>query len=232
MRSRTEKGLDVLLTIAAMVLAGLAIRQAFVPQVRTRGNAYVGDTTPTYYKQWRGLLGRGIGLGQPQAAIQIIEFVDFECPVCRSFHQGALKTVQRRFGSQIRVTLLHLPLSIHRFAPIAARAVECADEQGAAAGFIDRVFERQDSLGLMSWTSFGARASLPDTAGFAKCVQDQGPVARIDSGTAIAERLEIRATPTVFLNGWRFALPPSSDRLSEAITSILAGKDPFGSKNR
>lgn len=42
-----------------------------------------------------------------------------------------------------------------------------------------------------------------------------------------AYQLGITATPTVFLNGWRYPVPPTDVELSRAISAIVNGAPPF-----
>jgi protein-disulfide isomerase len=106
------------------------------------------------------------------------------------------------------------------------RAAECAEQQGHFVEFVDAVFDKQDSLGLKSWASYAQDAKVPNLTRYVRCVEAPGAFARIDSGLIMAERAGVRATPTVFVNGWRFPIPPTSSRLSRAVSDLLGGLDP------
>ncbi len=105
------------------------------------------------------------------------------------------------------------------------RAAECAGQQGRFSEFVDVVFEKQDSLGLKSWASYGQDAEVPNLSLYLRCVGSGSVFARIDSGIAVAERAGVRGTPTVFVNGWRIPVPTERS-LSSAIDSLLAGREP------
>lgn len=83
--------------------------------------------------------------GNPDAPVTLIEYSDFECPFCKSFHPTAKRAVDESNG-QVRWVYRHFPLDqIH---PVKARkeaaASECAAELGgndAFWKFADRFFE-------------------------------------------------------------------------------------------
>lgn len=83
--------------------------------------------------------------GNPDAPVTLIEYSDFECPFCKSFHPTVKKVVEESNG-QVRWVYRHFPLDqIH---PVKARkeaaASECAAELGgndAFWKFADRFFE-------------------------------------------------------------------------------------------
>jgi len=90
----------------------------------------------------------------------------------------------------------------------------------------DRLYDGQDSLGLKSWASFALSAGVRDTSRFNRCVTQPGVPSQIQAGLDAGARLGVRATPTIVVNGWRFARPPTPIELSKAIDSIVAGRRP------
>jgi len=83
--------------------------------------------------------------GNPAAPVTLVEYSDFECPFCKSFHPTVKKLVDES-GGRVRWVYRHFPLDeIH---PVKARkeaaASECAAELGgndAFWKFADRFFE-------------------------------------------------------------------------------------------
>jgi protein-disulfide isomerase len=119
---------------------------------------------------------------------------------------------------------VHFPLPQHRFARPAARAAECAHDQGLFDKFQDLVYSKQDSLGLKSWISYAEEARVPELRRFERCVADTARVARIEAGILLDKQLAVRGTPTVILNGSRFWNPPSQTELLQAIAALKDGK--------
>lgn len=128
------------------------------------------------------------------------------------------------------MVFVHFPLTKHRFAVQAAQAAECASARGHFAGFIDAVYAKQDSLGLKSWGSYAREAGIADTAAITRCARDPSPPKRLEAGRELGLRWEVLGTPTVIINGLRYANPPTNDEIDRIIRDVL--KDSAGAADR
>ncbi|MDZ4675757.1 MAG: thioredoxin domain-containing protein [Gemmatimonadota bacterium] len=222
MSSFSERVSNTLLVASAVTIASVVVirelRSGPTPSTERQIPA------PEFRPEWNEYLSASLELGNSDAPTVLIVFNDFECGGCRLFHERVIGKLRDRGDLSIR--LLHLPLRIHRFAPSAARAAECADAQGELHGLVEAIFAKQDSLGLKSWISYGEDAGLPDTGRFQECVAGNEPFERIAAGMRIAESLEVNATPTLMLNGWLFRRIPDKEQLLAAIEAVMAGKAP------
>jgi hypothetical protein len=115
------------------------------------------------------------------------------------------------------MVFVHFPLPIHRFAVQAAQATECASLKGRFLNFIDAVYRKQDSLGLKSWGSYALEAGIVDTAAIARCAHDSTPFKRVEAGRELGLRWQILGTPTVIINGLRYASPPTKREIDRVI---------------
>jgi protein-disulfide isomerase len=195
-----------------------------------RGTSSV-SARPDFISFWKDALPNAILIGGPtKAPVTLVVVSDLECPVCRSFH-ATLTDVLARRPEDVRAFYLSFPLSYHRFAEAAARAVECAEAVGAFRRLVDVIYENQDSLGLKSWSSYAQAAGIVDTASFAACATNHDPVPRLKAGRDFGKRINLTGTPTVLINGWRYPYTPSTEDLDRAIDAVLAGKEPSGQRN-
>ena len=82
--------------------------------------------------------------GNPAAPVTMVEYADFECPFCKSFH-ATLKRIVNESSGQVRSVYRHFPIDqLHSKARMEAAASECAAELGGNDvfwRFADRFFE-------------------------------------------------------------------------------------------
>jgi protein-disulfide isomerase len=138
-------------------------------------------------------------IGPRSAAVEIVEFSDFECPYCRQFRHVVDEIVER-YGDDVRVVFRQLPLNTHPNAFKAAEASLCAHEQGEFWAYHDLLFAEQDRLGIDDLKEKAERAGL-NTAAFASCLDGGQFADRVRSDAAEAARYGVQGTPQVFVNG-------------------------------
>ncbi len=228
MRLWIERVTSGALTVAALAIAGTYVHESLLAR-RVPSAPVTQPRSPERVGNWAEIVNAGTLLGDSAAPIKVVEFGDFECPFCRRF-LAAYRGVQRRHGNKIALVFIHFPLRrVHRFAGPAARAATCAEAQGRFAAYSDVLFEKQDSLGLKSWTSYASEAGVADVGTFARCVARTDEVPSVARGEALANRLGLHGTPTVIVNGWRFYAPPDEATLEAAVSAALASRDPTSS---
>jgi protein-disulfide isomerase len=224
MNNKLDRILTVTLAVCALFTTGLVLHR----ELSAPPDPVSGVPKPRFVPDWKSEFTDGIQLGSTNAPVQIIEFADFECPYCADFHR-VVQALRQRYPAKVALTYVHLPLPMHRFAIAAARAAECAGEQGRFEGMHDRLFEEQNSFGLKPWADYAAEAGVENIATFNACLERSVPFARIEQGKHAADRLNIKATPTLMVNGWLFGTPPSADQLDTQVRAILAGRSPVPS---
>ena len=144
--------------------------------------------------------------GDPNASITMVEFSDFECPVCRSLHdvlQGLLANYP-----QVRLVFKDFPLEQHPWARSAAIAGRCAYNQDPKAfwRFYDLIYNNQDIISPEnSYSKFNDYASQiglnPDVV--KACLASPEAAAVVEASHANGLALQVSSTPTIFINGRR-----------------------------
>lgn len=220
MSDRLERVLTVVMTVTAVSIAVVVVRREFFASAVAGSRealAQKSELVPT----WRDAVSAGISVGPANAPVTVVEFTDIECPVCRGFDLQ-MREIRKKYPNDIKWIFVHFPLPQHRFARLAAHVVECADKYGRVDQAVELLFRKQDSLGLKPWRSYAREAGIRDSTAFARCLDDKSFMARVDSGRAVGQRLSVKGTPTVILNGWRYGIPPSVVEMSSRIDSLLA----------
>jgi hypothetical protein len=151
----------------------------------------------------------GPAVGGSEAPVQIVEFVDFECPACQ-FFAPRLRSLVDSSDGLINLTIKHLPLSdIHANAYIAALGAHCAHEAGRFWDYSDRLYQEQSRLAVAGYDFLmetALKLELPPDE-FRGCLQSTATRGAVDADLDLARRLGIRQTPTFFINGKRLDGP-------------------------
>jgi protein-disulfide isomerase len=115
----------------------------------------------------------------------------------------------------------HWPLPNHRFAYPAARASECAAEQGRFEAFYTVLFAQQDSIPNKSFTQFAREAGVPDLDAFERCAASTDPVPAIERDVADVRRIGGTGTPTIIIDGMLMRTPYSDGSFAEQVQAAI-----------
>jgi len=147
-------------------------------------------------------------LGDPKAPVTIVEYSDFQCPVCRSLHD-TLRSILPNYGGKVRVIFKDFPLEqLHPWARTAAIAARCAYQQKPEAFWkmYDLIYDNQEVISAENaWTKmtdYAAQSGL-DPEALKGCMAGPEAAAAVNASHANGEKLEVNSTPTVFVNGRR-----------------------------
>jgi protein-disulfide isomerase len=147
----------------------------------------------------------GYLLGNPNAPVQIMEFADFECPVCGQYATITEPDVRTRIVATglASYRFFDFPLvESHRNTLAASNAAACAADQGKFWEMHDRLF-----YGQPEWSSEAtrnpkkifteyAKALGLDVDAWERCYDEERHLSRILSNRAEGERRGVNATPT------------------------------------
>ncbi|MEX0891045.1 MAG: thioredoxin domain-containing protein [Gemmatimonadota bacterium] len=149
---------------------------------------------------WMEAAATGYNMGPPDAAITIVEFMDFECVHCRSLVER-INQLKSEFPGKIRVVLQHFPLSAA--SRESSQAFECAAAQSRGDEMYAALFSNQERLRKVSFEVVAREAVVPDLPSFRACVDADESFPRIADGSALGNRLGLVGTPTVLMDGFR-----------------------------
>jgi protein-disulfide isomerase len=146
-------------------------------------------------------------LGNPNAPITIVEFADFECPVCRNLHD-AMRGLLPNYP-QVKLIFKDFPIDqLHPWARTAALAGRCAYQQEPKAFWkmYDLIYDNQDLISAadvyQKMQDYATQSGLnADT--LKSCMATREAAAAVDANQANGQLVEVRSTPTLFVNGRR-----------------------------
>jgi protein-disulfide isomerase len=158
--------------------------------------------------------------GPADASVTVVEFGDFECPVCRQL-EGVLRAVLPQYP-QVRFVFKDFPLeSIHPWAMTAAIAGHCVVQQSTDVfwKFHDSIYDSQDLI-----SPENALDKLVDLATMAgakaddlkACMADPKSTDAVRASMQDGTNVEVNSTPTVFVDGRKF-VGPNANLLQQFI---------------
>lgn len=149
-------------------------------------------------------------LGEAGATVTIIEFGDYQCPVCRLFWHDVEPRLKKEYidTGKVRLVFRDFPIDqIHPEAAIASMAAQCAADQGKYWQYHDKIFREQDNRGddvirfkaadLKKWA---ADIKLDATA-FNTCLDSSRHKSEVEKDFADGAAIGIQGTPTFIING-------------------------------
>lgn len=213
-----------------LLLGVIALVVIVVSAFAILGSENGGTTTQSQSSQLTSLNPDEVSLdksvGPADAPVVVVEYGDFQCPYCKQFAEGTERQLKENYvdTGQARFVFRHLaflgPESLG-----AAQAAECANEQGRFWDYHDKLFAEQggENSGTFSQDNlkrFAGELGL-DTQLFNECLDTNKYQTKVEQEVAQAQRLGIRSTPTVFVNGQMIENGSNYQVLQTAIERAL-----------
>ncbi len=205
---------------------------------KSSSSAYRNGSVPAaeIAPPWTNLVGAH-RLGSSGAKIGIVEFSDYQCPYCGSFHEQIFPRLKQEYVDRGIVQYIHkdLPLSmIHPQALPAALVANCAGAQHHFWEMSAVLYAHQGQLGQALYTEL-ARGLKLDAEQFTECLNNPASMRSIAQDTAEAQRLSINATPSFLIGkikGDTFTIvrmargAPSFETFAQEIEKLRLQVDP------
>ena len=154
--------------------------------------------------------------GPATAAITLVQYGDYECPYTRQ-STTVVRAIQQQLGDQLRFVYRNFPLTeIHPHALHAAFPAEAAAAQGKFWQMHDYIFHHQHTLEDSDLEQFAEAVGL-DMQQYARALDDQRALARIEEDVEGGERSGVQGTPTFFINGILYRGSWEQDALLAAL---------------
>jgi len=213
MRDKLLNAAVALMVLCAVLTTAFTARNVF--PTRTARTA-TGVVAPRAQPDWSEYASSGHAMGPSTAPITIVEFADFQCPFCRIF-KTYVDSLRQRHPEQVRLVFRHFPIRSHPFALAAARASECASQQGRFQQMYETLYDEQSYIGLQPWAWFAVKAQVPDSSAFDRCVRATDGIVALAEDTVAGKRLSIEGTPAILMNGMRLDGVPPLDSLEAYV---------------
>lgn len=170
--------------------------------------------------------------GDPNAPVSIIEFGDFECPLCGQFGTVTEPDVRKRIvdAGLASFRFYDFPLPSHRNTMSASLAAACADKQGKFWEMYEAIFQTQGDWNGQATSNpkkvlqeVGKGIGLDENA-WSACFDSQADVAKIEAHRAAGLALGVNSTPTFVIDGQMYMQSFTYDELKKLVDSLTLAK--------
>ena len=224
--------LVVLLIVAAFLLGILFTKVQYLEKnVAENISVASQDAVPQVPQQPSGPIEVSVDddpvLGDKNAPVTFVEFVDYECPFCKRFFDETFPQIKKDYidTGKIKLVMRDLPLSFHQNAHAESQAAECAREQGGDEVYFkyhDEIFKRTTSNG--TGLALDQLSVIADDIGLngsslQECIDSEKYKDEVDKDLADAAAYGADGTPSFFIGK-----SSSSDKFSG---TIIVGAQPF-----
>jgi protein-disulfide isomerase len=144
--------------------------------------------------------------GNKNAKVTIVEYSDFECPMCSQAYHTLEDQVFKQYGDQVKLVYKNYPLPSHPWAANAAIAGMCAFQQSNDAfwSLYRTFFTNQSSIKPETVKARALEAlnkTRIDLTAFEKCYDNKSSLSRVQADVEEAQGLNIQGTPLFIING-------------------------------
>lgn len=210
--------------IVAIAVAGIAALSYLSAKPKAGASAW-DSTLPK-------LTAMGHVEGSDSAQLEVVEFADFECPICSQFATLTEPDIRTHLidSGVVRIRYMDFPLSQHRNTWNAHRAAWCGGDQGKFWQMHDAIYRYQDS-----WNTEATDNPDKVLAGIAKgaglnmdqytaCIDAKKYQAQLQANELEAERRHVDATPTFVFGNTVIANYLTYDQFRAQVEQALAAK--------
>jgi predicted DsbA family dithiol-disulfide isomerase len=155
--------------------------------------------------------------GKKDAPVTIVEFSDFECPYCKET-APLLDQVLKNNPDTVKLVFKNMPLRIHRYAELAARAAAAAQEQGKFWQFYHALFS-SPKLNPQIINTIATKLKL-NMKEYNKDMYSPKVEQRLIHDIRDAEAAGVTGTPAIYING-RVVRHRSLDVIQKMINEEL-----------
>jgi protein-disulfide isomerase len=158
--------------------------------------------------------------GPADAPITMVEFGDYECPICRQA-ETVIRALRRHLGDRMRFAFRNFPIvPAHPHAMLAAEAAEAAGAQGKFWPMHDLLFDHQDALEAPNLVEYAGLIGL-DVEVFVDDLRNHRHLDHIRDDLQSGVDSGVTGTPTFFVNSRRHEGGYDVDSLLAAMRAAI-----------
>lgn len=195
MKSETKVLIGVIAAISAVMIGAFAIAN------RSASSTEQADINAALVREDSHKKGTG--------SVMVVEFGDFQCPVCEKAYP-ILNQIKKDYEGKITFVFRNFPITTaHKNAMSSAQAAEAAGIQGKFWEMHDKLYGNQNSWATQGdptdiYVGYATDIGL-DTNKFKDDMKSNAVQQRIDNDIADANTVGVTGTPSIYINGKKAA---------------------------
>src|SRR3954452_1103641 len=162
-------------------------------------------------------------LGEAGAPITIVEYASMTCPHCAHFENEVLPELKKKWIDTGKAKLVLRPFPLDQVALRAEMLARCLPPERYYP-MIETLFKTQEKWAVQDWRPAleriarlaGVNSKEFDTCLKNKELEDEVVQSRLTAST----QLDIKGTPTLFVDGKKFEGPPTVEALDELLSNL------------
>ena len=160
----------------------------------------------------------------PDEKAVLVEFLDFECEVCRAYYP-TVEQLREENADELTLVMRYFPIPGHTNSTNAAVAVEAAAGQGQLEPMYQRMYETQAEWGEAQESKTDVFRGFAQDLGldmdtFDAAIADPATTERVQADFDEGRALGVEGTPTFFLDGERLEVETPDD-LIQAVQAAI-----------
>ena len=172
-------------------------------------------------------IGQGRVLGDANAPVTIVEYADFQCPVCKRAATDIIPVLEEEYvnSGQVKIEFRYFPF-LGQESWDAAQAAAAAEEQGKFWEYYAALFNAQGRENSGTF-SYGTLLSLAEDVGldvtqFDATLSSNRNLEVVQADADAAGDRGVNSTPTFFITGEKIVGAQDLDKFRTAINKALA----------
>lgn len=215
------KNLKIILAISAVIIVAFIVVKSWDKSAETTIKAPTAIPAATFEIKPNDWV-----VGNPNANVTLIEYLDFECESCKAYHP-LITQLKEEYKDSLQFVVRYFPLPGHKNSRTSAYAVEAAGKQGKFWDMYDILYTKQSEWGEQPVANQDQFEKYATEAGvnieqWKKDIVSSEVLKRVDDSFKEAMSLNLQGTPAFFLNGKRIQNPKSYEAFKQLIQAEIS----------
>jgi len=162
-------------------------------------------------------LGRSAPVGEPDGKVIVVAYVCGRCPFCSKLIPAIKRQVaEGPLKGKAKLYLKLFPIRTHAYSTESGKGALAAQDLGKFWPFIDQLYAHFDDFDVAKLPDYAVAAGM-DRNAFTSLFNDAAITTRLVDSKKEGIRNKVDATPTIFLNGYKY----SGDLTSTTVQDIV-----------